>query len=52
MKSEGETVGQIGRGLNILLAIGEKDTEAQAEYLVMLAKVLYCEAGDLMEKAE
>ena len=26
--------------------------KAQAEYLVMLAKVLYCEAGDLMEKAE
>lgn len=26
--------------------------KAQAEYLVMLAKVLYCEVGDLMEKTE
>ena len=26
--------------------------KAQAEYLVMLAKVLYCEVGDLLEKTE
>lgn len=26
--------------------------KAQAEYLVVLAKVLYCEVGDLMEKIE
>ena len=26
--------------------------KAQAEYLVVLAKVLCCEAGDLMEKIE
>lgn len=30
----------------------KKINKAQAEYLVMLAKVLYCEVGDLLEKTE
>ena len=31
---EGEVIGQIGRGLNILLGVAKEDTQAEADYIL------------------
>ena len=43
---DGEVVGQIGKGLNVLLGVGEDDTEADARYMADKILGLRCFSDD------